>query len=218
MKISIYIDTFHNVFTTTFTIVSSSRSPLKLKRLLWIFPSLVIPPWESQVHLYLDPLGVIPTHSTQGYESFFFKLCTVIHPSLSEPAGKPTYILPGFTLSPLQSPREQRHNTLCWFWADNVFCLRTARRFTMKSCQCVREHAICLSLSQSLCLSACAVGLLGAWGGEVGRGWKDRGSPAGFLSGWSGGKRCTSGVILAVVVHNSSCFTPQAGSHRGCPL
>lgn len=112
LKLSI---TFSQCSKTTFTIVSSSRGSLKLKRLLWIFPSLVIPLYESQAHLYLDPLGVIPTHSTQGYESFFFKLCTVIHLSLSKTADKPADILPGFAQSPLQPPREQCHNKLCWF-------------------------------------------------------------------------------------------------------
>lgn len=82
---------------------------------------------------------------------------------------------------------------------------------------CQRACFLSVCLSESLSLSVSAVGLKGEEG-DWGRGGRTGGSPAGFLSGWSEGKRCTSGVILAVVVHNSSCFTPQAGSHRGCPL
>lgn len=171
---------------------------MKLKCRLWIFPSLVIPLCESHAHLYLDPRGVTPTHYTRGNESFFFKLCTVIHTSLSEPVDKPTDILSGSALSSLQSPRKQCHSKLCWFWGDNVFCLRTAWRFNMKGCQCVRVCAFSLSVWVS------AVGLPGACGrGSLGgRGW------------W---RRCTSGVLHAVHVHNSSRFTLQAIGYKNCP-
>lgn len=75
---------FHNALKQTLTIVSFSRSSVKLTCRLWIFPSLVIPLCESHAHLYLAPRGITPTHYTRGNESFFFKLCTVIHTSLSE--------------------------------------------------------------------------------------------------------------------------------------
>ena len=97
----------------------------------------------------------------------------------------------------------------------------------MKGCQRVREHAFSLSvsLSLSLCLPRRLEALEGEErelrGGEVGGqegSLGEGGSPAGLLNEWSGGKKSTSGVILAVVVHNSSCFTPRAGSHRGGPL
>lgn len=97
----------HSILTQFAFFVSSNRSSVKLKCLLWIFPSLVIPQCESQAHLYLDPLGVTPTHSTRGCESFFFKLRTVIHASLSKPADKPADILLG---SALQSPTKRCHN------------------------------------------------------------------------------------------------------------
>lgn len=138
---------------------------MKLKCRLWIFPSLVIPLCESHAHLYLDPRGVTPTHYTRGNESFFFKLCTVIHTSLSEPVDKPTDILSGSALSSLQSPRKQCHSKLCWFWGDNVFCLRTAWRFNMKGCQCVRVCAF------SVCLGLCCGAAWSLWEG---------------LTGWSG--------------------------------
>lgn len=78
----------------------------------------------------------------------------VIHPALfRNQQGKPTDILPGFASSPLQPPREQCHNDkLGWLWADNVLCLRTARRFTMKGCQRVRRRPFSLvRLSLRLC-------------------------------------------------------------------
>lgn len=133
------------------------------------------------------------------------------NPLFTSRTSRQTYILPGFAPSLLQPPREQCHNNkLCWSWADNVLCLRTARRFTMKGCQCVREHAF--SLSVSLCLSE---GPLETWWGRRGGVW--RGGSTGSWDGApllasSGGKRSTSGVIFAVVVHSSNCFTQQRWS------
>lgn len=151
---------------------------MKVKHIfIWI-------PWE------LHPL-ILPKAT-----SHFSLNCAVYSTEL---ANKPTDFLLGSALSPQQSPREQCHNKLCWFWAGNVFCLRKAPRFTMKGCQCVREHASSLSVSLSLSLSV-------QWGSRGGGGRGVRESSAGFLNGWSVGRKCTPGVTHAVVVHSSSCL------------
>lgn len=165
--ISCRIDTF-NPFTYPQSATSFLAEAPWNQNTVWISWALVIPkhifisiPWE--LHLLILPMS----HCS-------LKLCSVIHPSLSKPAEKPTDTLSGLS----QSPREQRHNKLRWIWADNVFCLWTAQCFTMKCCQCVGDCTISTSLSLSFCLSMMwgnCEAVIGAEPGSSAGGWVEVG-------------------------------------------
>lgn len=130
-------------------------------------------PWE--LHAFILP------EDTSNF--FSFKLCSVIHSSRVEPAHRPIFFKDLLRL-PCSLPESNATTINCAALEQtNVLCLRTARRFTMKGCRCVREHAFSLSVSLRL-----SEGPLGTWWGRCGVRWKHGELRWGPLAGFFRGK------------------------------